>query len=69
LAVTAVSGVVAAAVTQVDPADVGDVAGRVAGVTDHHHFLMMRPAGTDAHVAQTLAARGLDLLTEVPILA
>lgn len=63
------SAVVAAAVAQVDASDERHVAIRAAGVPQHGQFHMMRPPGAHPHVEQALAARGLDVLTQVPVLA
>ncbi len=67
LAVAVVVRVVAPAVAQVDPADVGEVAARVVGVADHHELLVVRAAGAHAHVPQALAAGLVDLLTELAV--
>ncbi|MEV6867390.1 hypothetical protein AB0M44_41160 [Streptosporangium subroseum] len=68
LRITLVSGVVAAAPAQVDPADEGDVALRLRPVPQHHEFLMVRATGRDTHVTQALPARGLDVLPEMAVL-
>src|SRR5690348_6266457 len=68
LGVTTMAGVVTSAMAQVDPADEGDVALRIPWMAQHHELLVMRAAGTYAHVALALSAGGLDLLAQVPVL-
>jgi hypothetical protein len=44
--------VVATPVTQVDPADEGEILILVTGVQEHHQFLMVRPAAPDTRVQE-----------------
>ena len=67
LRVAVVLDVVAAGVAQVDPADVGHVAGRVVRVADHHHLLVVRATHPDPHVEQRLGAPGLELPAEAAV--
>ena len=66
LVVALVVDVVAAAVAQVDAAEVGDVAGGVVAVPQHDELLVVRAAGAHPHVAQALAPRLVDLDAEQP---
>ena len=68
LRVAEVPRVVPPRVAQVDAADEGDVALRVAGVPDDDELLVMRTAGADPHVEQRLRALGLQLLAGLPVL-
>ena len=68
LRVAVVVPVVAAAVAQVDAADVRDVTLGPAGVPQHDEFLVVRTAGTYPHVQQHLPAGSADLLAEVTVL-
>ena len=68
LGVTAVAGVIATAVTQVDPADECAVELRPAGMTQHDELLVVRTAGPHPHVEQAAPPGGVDLLAEVAIL-
>ena len=68
LRVAVVSGVVAAAVAQVDPAGEGDVPLGRALVPQHHELLVVRAAAPDPLVEQHLAAGGRDRLAEVAVL-
>ena len=65
-AVALVVDVVAAAVAQVDAAEVRDVARRVVAVPQHDELLVVRAAGAHPHVAQALAAGLVDLDAEQP---
>ena len=65
LRVAVVVRVVTPAVAQVDTADVGDVAGRVLGVPDHHELLVVGAAVAHAHVPQALTAGLADLFAQV----
>jgi hypothetical protein len=64
-----VAGVVATAVTQVDPAHESAIKVGAARVTQHDELLMMRTARAHPHVEQAAPTGGIDLLTEVAILA
>jgi hypothetical protein len=63
LPVPRVRGVVAAAVTQVDPADKCHVQLGAARMAQHDGLLMVRAAGPHPHVSQAAAARCLDVRT------
>ncbi len=67
LRVAVVGGVVATGVAQVDAADVGDVAGGVVAVTDHHHLLVVRAAQTHPHVEQRLGTAVLEVLAQTAV--
>lgn len=69
LRVALMAGVVAPAVAEVDAADERDVLLGAAGVAQHDELLVVRAAGAHPHVEQALAARLLDLLAEVAVLA
>ncbi len=69
LGIAAVVCVVATRVAQVDPADVGDVAGRIVAVPDHDHLLVVRAAPADPHVEECLGAALLERAPEVEVLA
>jgi len=60
--------VVAAAVTPVDAAQEGDVALGLVAVTQDNELLVVRAPGPHAHVEHALAAGGVDLLAQMPVL-
>jgi hypothetical protein len=68
LRVAEVSGVVATAVTQVDPADEGDIALDVAAVPDDEQLLVMRPEPRYPLVEQHLRAGPVELRPESLVL-
>ena len=67
LLVAAVVVVVTPAVTEIYPADVGDIAGRFVAVADDDELLVVRSARADAHVPQALPAGFVDLLAQVQV--
>ena len=68
LRVAFVTGVVPAAVAQVDPADEGDVVVGPRRATDDDELLMMASTTPDALVEKNLAARFVDLADELGVL-
>src|SRR5918994_962205 len=68
LRVAFVTGVIPAAVAQVDPADEGDVLVRSRRATDDDELLMMASTTPDALVEKYLAARFVDLADELGVL-
>ena len=68
LRVAPVRCVVAAAVAQVDATEEGDVELGPVPMAQDDELLVVRPPCPDPHVEQALAAGGIDLLTQVPVL-
>jgi hypothetical protein len=61
-------GVIAPAMTQVNPSDEGHIIGGAAAITQHDELLVVRAELRDAHVQEDLASCVLDLIPQAAVL-